>query len=89
MNLINTKNEKELPIKPIPPIQGCIAGGFFIIHKDNISWWSETYDSMLKKYFENNGLEFKPYYWRNGSNYKKQHKLDRGIELAKKVLQCK
>ena len=42
-----------------------------------------------KSYFESHGLEFKPYYWRNGSNYKKQHKLDRGIELAKKVLQCK
>jgi hypothetical protein len=54
--LINTKNEKCLPIKHIPPLQQTIAGGFFIIHKDKISWWSETYDSILKNYFVNNYL---------------------------------
>jgi hypothetical protein len=54
--LINTKNENGLPVNYIPHIQQSIAGGFFIIHKDKISWWSETYDKMLKNYFENNYL---------------------------------
>jgi hypothetical protein len=54
--LINNKSKTGLPIKPIPPTQQSFAGGFFIIHKDKIGWWTETYDSLLKKYFENNYL---------------------------------
>ena len=28
----------------------------FILHKNNIEWWSTTYDNKLKLYFENNYL---------------------------------
>jgi hypothetical protein len=54
--LINEKNIKGLPIKEIPPTQKSIAGGFFIIHKNNIEWWFQTYDNKLKLYFENDYL---------------------------------
>lgn len=54
--LINNRSEKGLPINPIPPHQNSIAGGFFILHKDNIEWWFNTYDNKLKLYFENNYL---------------------------------
>ena len=30
--------------------------GFFIIHKDKINWWAETYDAKLELYFKNNYL---------------------------------
>ena len=56
IHLINTKNIKGLPLTPIQPVQQSIAGGFFIIHKDKITWWSKIYDDMLKNYFENNYL---------------------------------
>ena len=35
---VNERNEKGLPIVPIPPNQSSIAGGFFILHKNNINW---------------------------------------------------
>ena len=54
--LINKKNSSGLPIQPIPPIQQSIAGGFFILNKNSIDWWSNTYESKLKLYFENNYL---------------------------------
>ena len=40
----------------IPATQNSIAGGFFIIHKDKINWWAETYDAKLESYFKNNSL---------------------------------
>lgn len=46
----------RLPIKQLPPNQQSIAGGFFILHKNNISWWACVYDTMLKKYFDNHYL---------------------------------
>ena len=55
-DLINNKNNIELPIKPIPIDQQSIAGGFFIIHKDKIDWWVKTYGDKLLLYFENNYL---------------------------------
>ena len=55
--LVNNKEHSSgLPLQPIPPTQVSIAGGFFVLHKDKIAWWSETYDSLLKKYFENDYL---------------------------------
>jgi hypothetical protein len=53
---IQNKNERGLPITPIPPNQTSIAGGFFICHKDKINWWAETYDAKLSAYFKNNYL---------------------------------
>lgn len=55
-NVVNNRNEQSLPVKPIPAHQNSIAGGFFILHKDNIEWWSTTYDNRLKLYFENKYL---------------------------------
>jgi len=55
-NLINNKNNNELPVQEIPSTQNSIAGGFFIIHKDKITWWKITYDSKLELYFKNNYL---------------------------------
>ena len=55
-HLINDKNEKGLPVRPIPPSQLSIAGGFFLIPREKISWWAETLDSKLRQYFENGYL---------------------------------
>ena len=49
--LINNKNSVGLPAKPIPVPQISIAGGFFILTKDNIDWWFNTYDEKLQLYF--------------------------------------
>ena len=54
--LINTKNNIGLPFNKIPDDQLSIAGGFFLIHREKISWWCETYETKLKLYFENNYL---------------------------------
>jgi hypothetical protein len=54
--IVNERNENGLPIIPIPPNQSSIAGGFFILHNNNIDWWATTYDNKLKLYFENNYL---------------------------------
>jgi len=53
---INDKNYKGLPKQEIPVNQQSFAGGFFILHKDEIKWWSTTYDDKLKLYFKNNYL---------------------------------
>jgi hypothetical protein len=55
-NIVKSRNENNLPIRPIPPHQNSIAGGFFCLHKNNIKWWATTYDNKLKLYFENNYL---------------------------------
>ena len=54
--IVNNKNQYGIPAQEIPAIQNSIAGGFFIIHKDKINWWSETYDTKLELYFKNNYL---------------------------------
>jgi hypothetical protein len=56
LKLVNNKNEYGLPIEQIPAYQNSIAGGFFVLHKDKIDWWSKTYDTTLKNYFEHNYL---------------------------------
>jgi len=55
-NIINNKNQEGLPVKPIPVPQISIAGGFFILHKDNIDWWFKTYDEKVALYFKHNYL---------------------------------
>ena len=54
--LINTKNNIGLPLNKIPDDQVSIAGGFFLCHRDKISWWCETYETKLKLYFDNDYL---------------------------------
>jgi hypothetical protein len=53
---INNKNEKGLPINPIPPSQVSVAGGFFVLHKNKIQWWYETFNKKLELYFKNDYL---------------------------------
>ena len=55
-NTITNTNELGLPIIPIPSDQISIGGGFFILHKDLINWWHETYDNKLQLYLKNNYL---------------------------------
>ena len=54
--IIINKNKFGLPIQQIPPNQVSIAGCFFLIHKDKINWWLNTYDTKLALYFKNNYL---------------------------------
>jgi hypothetical protein len=54
--IVNDKNEIGLPIQPIPNDQLSIAGGFFMLHKEKIDWWCNTFENKLKLYFENNYL---------------------------------
>ena len=56
LKMVKNKNSKGLPEAPLPPKQQSVAGGFFILHKDKIDWWRETYDKKLQLYFENNYL---------------------------------
>lgn len=56
MKLINHKNPMGLPIKEIPPTQNTISGGFFLVPRDKIEWWANTYDQKLKLYFANHYL---------------------------------
>ena len=56
VRIIRNKNEHGLPVQPIPPFQNSIAGGFFILHKNMITWWFNTYDNKLFKYFLNGYL---------------------------------
>jgi len=55
-SIIIRKNEFGLPSYPIPPNQISVAGGFFLTHIDNISWWHETYYTQLQNYLDNNYL---------------------------------
>jgi len=56
MALVKNKNEHGLPVVPIPSDQKSIAGGFFLIHKDKIDWWVETYYEKLDLYFHHDYL---------------------------------
>lgn len=56
ISIIKNQNTIGLPIIPIPPNQVSVAGGFFVIDKDEIEWWFKTYDEMLNLYFKNNYL---------------------------------
>jgi hypothetical protein len=56
IKIINNKNDKGLPVNPIPLSQNSIAGGFFILHKDLINMWFHTFDNKLLTYFSNGYL---------------------------------
>ena len=56
IRIVQNKNDKGLPVSPIPPNQVSISGGFFLLKESNLSWWKETYDTKLRLYFENNYL---------------------------------
>jgi len=56
IRIIKNKNENGLPVNPIPPFQNSVAGGFYILHKQQIDWWFDTFDSKLLAYFLNNYL---------------------------------
>ena len=53
---INTKNDLGLPSIPIPEEQFSISGGFFILHKDKINWWFNTFYQKLNSYLINDYL---------------------------------
>ena len=55
-NIINDKNEIGLPRNSIPEDQWSIAGGFFLIYKNNIDYWFKTFDNRLQLYFKHNYL---------------------------------
>jgi len=54
--IVQRKNDKGLPLIPIPPEQVSIAGGFFIAHHSKIEGWHQLFDKKLRLYFENNYL---------------------------------
>jgi hypothetical protein len=51
--LIKNKNALGLPNIPISQHQLSVAGGFFILYKSKINWWTDAYDSKLNLYFKN------------------------------------
>jgi hypothetical protein len=56
IEIINRRGENGLPIQPIPSNQTSIAGGFFILYRDKIEWWSALYYKTLESYFKNQRL---------------------------------
>ena len=54
--IITTKNKDGLPCIPIPPDQLSISGGFFMLYKNMINWFFDTFDLRIKTYFENDYL---------------------------------
>lgn len=56
IRIINDKNINGLPANPIPHFQTSIAGGFFILHKNMINLWFETFDNKLELYVKHNYL---------------------------------
>jgi len=52
--IVNAKNDIGLPRQEIPAYQTSVAGGFFILHRNKVEWWANTYDTKLKLYFDNN-----------------------------------
>lgn len=46
----------KLPRQPIPSNQISIGGGFFIISRTNIDWWSETFYATLERYIQHERL---------------------------------
>lgn len=55
-NIVNNKNNFNLPVNPIPVSQQSIGGGFFICHKNKIEMWKEYYYEKLDLYLKHNYL---------------------------------
>lgn len=56
IKIILNKNNYGLPIQEIPHDQISIAGGFFLIYRDNIDWYHNLHDMKINLYFHNNRL---------------------------------
>ena len=56
VNIILNKSSNGLPYEEIPHDQVSIAGGFFLIYKNNIDWYHKLNDDKIKLYFDNNRL---------------------------------
>ncbi len=54
--IISDKNQYGLPTKEIPPSQKSVGGNMFILHKDKILDWFNTYDQKLNLYFKHEYL---------------------------------
>lgn len=53
---LTARNEHGLPVRPIPPEQISIAGGFFISHHSKIDAWRLLFDAKLRRYFQHEYL---------------------------------
>ena len=56
IGIINKRGQNGLPTQVIPSNQTSVAGGFFILYRDKIQWWSDLYYKTLKSYFINQRL---------------------------------
>jgi len=56
IKIILNKSTIGLSCKEIPHNQVSIAGGFFLIHRDNIDWYHRLNDTKINLYFDNNRL---------------------------------
>jgi hypothetical protein len=55
-NIMQQRNSNGLPLIPIDPNQISVAGGFFVMFKENIDWWRNTFNDKLQLYFRNQYL---------------------------------
>jgi hypothetical protein len=56
MSIINQRDTRGLSEIEIPSHQISVAGGFFILFKENIDFWSKLYNERLVLYFETERL---------------------------------
>jgi len=56
MTIINKRHPNGITETEIPPNQTSVAGGFFILFKENINFWKRIYNQRLVLYFENERL---------------------------------
>ena len=54
--IVNARNDVGMTVDEIPPMQTCLAGGFFLIHAQKINWWFDLYYNTIKFYFDNERL---------------------------------
>jgi hypothetical protein len=50
--LVRRRNERGLPVQPIPPFQVSIGGNMFLLHRSLVPYWAELYESRLALYFQ-------------------------------------
>jgi hypothetical protein len=56
IQIVKAKNAFGLPETPIPPNQVSVAGGFFLTTRENLDWWSDTFETRLRLYFDHHYL---------------------------------